>query len=56
MIKVRITYSQTEKGRMEVEEAIKNISNNFFIINKSKEYKGRGNSLYSNIYLDMEKP
>lgn len=52
MLKIRITYNRDNKE--ELTEAIKSLEKQFKILNQSKEYKGRGNSLYSNIYLDIE--
>ena len=39
MLKIRITYNREKE---------------FDIINQSPEYKNRGKSKYSNIYLDVE--
>ena len=52
MIKIRITFVDNEEGCKELSDSISNIEKEFDIINKSKIYKGRGTSLYSNIYLD----
>ena len=52
MIKLRITFVDNEEGRKELSESIAKIENNFDILNKSKVYPGRGNSQYSNIYID----
>lgn len=54
MIKIRLTFIDTSEGKKEFFKVIKNIEKDFNIIHKSKVYKGRGNSQYSNIYLDME--
>lgn len=49
MIKIRLTYADDE----EKDIAIEKIKENFDVINISREYKGRGNSQYSNIYIDV---
>lgn len=54
MIKIRITFIDDEPGNKEVEEFIAKLDEKN-IISKSKVYKGRGGSNYSNIYLDHEK-
>lgn len=48
MIKIRITYCNNE----EKDIAIEKIKENFEVLNISREYKGRGGSKYSNIYID----
>ena len=50
MLKIRITYADGE----EMQKAIDKINKDFKVLSISKEYKGRGNSIYSNIYLDVE--
>lgn len=52
LVKIRITFVDNVEGRKELSDSIENIEKSFDIINKSKIYKGRGTSLYSNIYLD----
>lgn len=54
MIKFRLTFVDNEKGNKELENVLKELKKSFDIINESKVYKGRGNSQYSNIYLDVE--
>lgn len=54
MVKIRITFLDTPEGNKELQESLKAIQDKFTIINKSKVYKGRGSSQYSNIYLDLE--
>lgn len=54
MLKFRITFIDNEKGNKELEEAKENIKEKFDIINISSVYKGRNNSKYSNIYIDVE--
>lgn len=49
MIKIRLTYADDE----EKDIAIKKIKENFEVLNISREYKGRGNSQYSNVYIDV---
>ena len=47
MLKIRITYNRNNPK--ELEEAIKKLEKDFTILNKSKVYEGRGESLYNNI-------
>lgn len=54
MIKVRITFVDNPEGNKELQESLKVLNANFTIIQESKVYKGRGNSKYSNIYLDLQ--
>lgn len=54
MLKIRITFVDTLEGNKELQKSLKAIQDKFIIINKSKVYKGRGSSQYSNIYLDLE--
>ena len=54
MLKVRITFVDNEKGRKELDYAKEKLAKSFNILNESKVYEGRGNSQYSNIYLDVE--
>lgn len=54
MVKIRITFVDTPEGNKELQKSLKAIQDKFIIINKSKVYKGRGSSQYSNIYLDLE--
>lgn len=55
MIKLRLTFVDNEKGIKELESVLKELKKSFDIISESKVYKGRGNSQYSNIYLDINK-
>lgn len=55
MIKARLTFVDDKDGQEELKEIIKNIKNNHRILSQSSIYKGRNNSQYSNIYLDIEK-
>ena len=48
MIKIRLTYADDE----EKDIAIEKIKESFEVLNISREYKGRGNSQYSNVYID----
>ena len=48
------TPSKAVKGNKEVENAKEVIKENFTIVNQSRVYKGRGTSMYSNVYLDVE--
>lgn len=49
MIKIRLTYADAE----EKDIAIEKIKENFKVLNISREYKGHGNSQYSNVYIDV---
>lgn len=53
MMKIRLTFVDTEEGNVELGNALNKISDIFTVIQTSKVYKGRGNSKYSNIYLDV---
>lgn len=53
MMKIRLTFVDTEEGNSELGNALNKISDIFTVIQTSKVYKGRGNSKYSNIYLDV---
>ena len=53
MLKVRITYEHDNPS--ELETILNHLSQSYRILNKSKPYKGRGQSAYSNIYLDITK-
>ena len=48
IIKIRLTYADDE----EKDIAIEKIKGSFEVLNISREYKGRGNSQYSNVYID----
>lgn len=50
MIKIRLTYADDE----EKDIAIEKIKENFEVLNISREYKGPGNSQYSNVYIDVD--
>ena len=49
MIKIRVTYTDDEEKDIYIEK----IKENFEVLNISREYKGRGGSQYSNIYIDV---
>lgn len=53
MLKLRITFVDDKNGNKELEEDKEIINKNFEIINISKVYKGRNNSKYSNVYVDV---
>lgn len=55
MLKVRITYVNNDKGKKERDMLIGSLEDDFELLSKSKEYVGRGESIYNNIYLDLEK-
>lgn len=52
MLKIRITYNR--ENEKELDKAIEKLEKEFNILNKSRIYKGRGESKYNNIYLDVE--
>lgn len=52
MLKIRITYDQEKTT--ELEEFIKILDTQYRILNQSAPYKGRGRSVYSNVYVDIE--
>lgn len=54
MLKVRVTFVDNEEGREELKNIEKNLNKDYEIISKSKIYKGRGETQYSNIYFDIE--
>ena len=56
MLKIRATFVDNERGDKELEDFLELLRENkmFMVISESKVYKGRGNSQYSNIYLDIE--
>lgn len=51
MVKVRLTYVADSNEEKIVLETLKEAFN---VINVSKEYTGRGNSKYNNVYIDLE--
>lgn len=51
MIKIRLSYVANSKEEQQVLDVLKE---KFNVVNVSKEYKGRGGSAYSNIYIDLE--
>ena len=54
MIKIRLTFSNDEKGLTEFAEALDNIKRTLNVLSVSKVYKGRGESKFSNVYIDVE--
>ena len=50
MIKIRLTYADDE----EKDIAIEKIKGSFEVLHIRREYKGRGNSQYSNVYIDVD--
>lgn len=51
MLKLRITFDRNNPD--ELNEAIEKLKENFDIIQISKVYDGRGESRYSNVYIDV---
>jgi len=54
MIKIRLRYVDDEKGKEELNIALKKIEKEFDIISKSKSYQDSRGSKYSRIYLDLK--
>lgn len=54
MLKIRITFVDSEEGKSELKDALSKLKEDYNILNQSRVYAGRGNSQYSNIYLDIE--
>lgn len=52
MLKIRITYSREDEK--ELERALKKIEKEFNVLSKSRAYRGRGESKYNNVYIDVE--
>lgn len=55
MLEIRITFVDDEKGNEELQNLIEDISLTHTILQQSDVYKGRGKSIYSSVYLDVEK-
>ena len=53
MIKCRLTFTHDEEGIAELNNTIDIIKRDFNVLNISKVYKGRGDSKYSNVYIDI---
>lgn len=51
MLKIRITFDKNNTD--ELNEAIEKLKENFDVIQVSKVYEGRGESRYSNVYIDV---
>ncbi|MBQ6631802.1 MAG: hypothetical protein IJH55_06810 [Romboutsia sp.] len=51
MLKLRITFDKNNPE--ELNEAIEKLKESFDVIQVSKVYEGRGESRYSNVYLDV---
>ena len=49
MIKIRLTYADDEEKNIAMEK----IKENFEVLSISRVYKGRENSQYSNVYIDV---
>lgn len=54
MIKMRLTFVDSEDGNKELNKALEDIKKSFNVIDTSKVYSGRNGSKYSNVYLDVE--
>lgn len=55
MLKIRITFVDDEKGKQELLKFVSDISSTHTILQQTNIYPGRGKSIYSNVYLDVEK-
>lgn len=55
MLKMRITFVNDKKGAEEYSDALNIIKSNFKVLNISTPHKCRGENLYYNVYLDLEK-
>lgn len=55
MLKIRINFVDDEKGNQELLKLVSDISSTHTILQQSGIYKGRGKSIYSSVYLDVEK-
>ena len=53
MIKCRLTFTHDEEGIAELNNTIDIIKMDFNVLKISKIYKGRGDSKYSNVYIDI---
>lgn len=51
---MRLTFVDDADGRKECDEVLKSVVKMYKVVNVSKYYKGRGNSKYSNLYIDLE--
>ena len=51
MLKIRITFDKNNPD--ELNEAIEKLKESFDVIQISKVYEGRGESRYSNVYIDV---
>lgn len=51
MLKLRITFDRNNPE--ELNEAIEKLKESFDVIQISKVYEGRGESRYSNVYIDV---
>ena len=54
MIKVRLTYVDTEKGVKEFETLLQHLEEKGEILQISRPYSQRGNSKYKSVYVDIE--
>lgn len=54
MLKLRVTFVDDEKGNKELKDFMEIIEKKQTVLNQSPIYKGRGKSIYSNVYLDIE--
>lgn len=54
MLKIRLTFVDDKEGITSLGRFVSELEDSFVIISKSRVYKGRGGSKYSNIYFDVE--
>ena len=56
MLKIRVTFvDEDSKSINDIEKVLSVLEKDFQILNQSKVYKGRGTSMYSNIYIDIDR-
>lgn len=54
MVKMRLTFVDDVEGITALGKFVAELETMFVIVSKSRIYKGRGGSKYSNIYFDMD--
>ena len=56
MLKIRVTFVDGDSESInDINKILSALEKDFQILNQSKVYKGRGNSKYSNIYVDIDR-
>lgn len=54
MIKIRLTYTDTDKGRKELQSLMDSIGRSANVLQKSEPYAMRGSSCYKRLYIEIE--